>query len=374
MKGKRDGRYIDTSLATLEGEASHQRTSPDGKTPAPTEAWHIVPSASGAGLEPTYYDEPPIKQPVWVWSIPTYFYVGGVSGAAMVMGMAAQLLGGPKLRRFDERCRWIGAIGGGIGSALLVYDLGRKARFLFMLRVFRPTSPMSVGSWVLAAAMPLSAGSALLTMSEGWLRRVGDAAGLGAGLLGMPLATYTAVLLSNTAVPVWSASRRTLPLLFGASSMASLGAVCAMLPLDAVESRITARFGLAGRVAELASGMAVERETGRVERAARPLHQGPSGALWKASRALTVASLALTLLPGRWRGKQAGAGALAALGGLALRWAVFQAGKASARDPRATFRQQRAGFGGAEVTGRPAVAEPPRALPQPVPFRDYIKV
>jgi hypothetical protein len=120
--------------------------------------------------------------------------------------------------------------------------------------------------------------------------------------------------------------------------------------------------------------MAMEREVARVERAARPLHEGVSGALWKAAKALTVASLALTLLPGRWRGKQAGAGALAALGGLALRWAVFQAGKASARDPRATFRQQRAGFGGAEVTGRPAVAQPPRALPQPVPFRDYIKV
>ena len=72
----------------------------------------------------------------------------------MVLGLATQLFGGRRLRGFDERCRWIGAIGGGVGSALLIYDLGRKSRFLNMLRVFRPTSPMSVGSWVLAAATP----------------------------------------------------------------------------------------------------------------------------------------------------------------------------------------------------------------------------
>ena len=40
---------------------------------------------------------------------------------------------------------------------------------------------------------------------------------MGAGVLGLPLATYTAVLISNTAVPVWQQSRRILPLVFGIS-------------------------------------------------------------------------------------------------------------------------------------------------------------
>src|SRR5690349_2808579 len=152
--------------------------------------------------DPTYYDKPTIKPPAWIWAVPAYFYVGGVAGAAMVLAFAGQLLGGRKLRRFEEHCRWIGAIGGGVGTALLFHDLGRKERFLFMLRVFRPTSPMSVGSWVLAAATPLSAGSALLTFAHGALWRwTGQAAGIAAGVLGLPLAPYTAVLISNTAVP-----------------------------------------------------------------------------------------------------------------------------------------------------------------------------
>src|SRR5690349_16377904 len=203
--------------------------------------------------DPTYYDKPTIKPPAWIWAVPAYFYVGGVAGAAMVLAFAGQLLGGRKLRRFEEHCRWIGAIGGGVGTALLFHDLGRKRRFLFMLRVFRPTSPMSVGSWVLAAATPLSAGSALLAFSKGYWRLAGDAAGIGAGILGLPLATYTAVLISNTAVPLWLASERTLPLLFGASSMASLGALCDLLPFRGREERILHRFGVVGRVAELAA-------------------------------------------------------------------------------------------------------------------------
>ena len=77
----------------------------------------------------------------------------------MTMGLAVQLFGGPRLRRFDEKCRWIGAVGGGVGTVLLISDLGRKARFLAMLRILRVSSPMSIGSWVLALATPLSAGS-----------------------------------------------------------------------------------------------------------------------------------------------------------------------------------------------------------------------
>ena len=285
----------------------------------------------------TYYDRPVLKAPVWIWTVPTYFFVGGVAGAAMTMGLAVQLVGGRDLRRFDERCRWIGAIGGGIGSALLIADLGRKMRFLAMLRVLRPSSPMSVGSWVLALATPLSAGSALLTMTRGGFWDVGYAAGVGAGILGMPLATYTAVLLGNSAVPLWLATRTTLPLLFGASSAASLASVLELMPLHERERAIVRRFAVVARVAELAAGQAVEREACANSQVGLPLRQGVSGALWKAAKLLTVASLVLTLMPGR---RRRAAGICGVLGGLALRFAVFHGGKASALDPRATFVQQ----------------------------------
>ncbi len=321
--------------------------------------------------EPTYYERPAIKQPVWIWSIPAYFYVGGVAGAAMVMGMAAQVFGGAQMRAFDERCRWVGAIGGGIGTALLIHDLGRKGRFLFMLRVFRPTSPMSVGSWVLAAATPLSAGSAMLTFSNGFLRRAGQAAGIGAGFLGLPLATYTGVLISNTAVPLWQHARRSLPVLFGASSVAGMGALFELMNLGPRERRVIDQFALAGRMAELGAATWLEREVAGVDRVAKPLREGVSGTLWTAAKVLTAASLAISLLPGKWRGRRVLAGSLGTLGAICLRFAIFHAGKASANDPRATFRQQRAGLGAAEVTGRAAVTEAPRQLPRPATVEEF---
>jgi formate-dependent nitrite reductase membrane component NrfD len=317
-------------------------------------------------LEPTYYGRPAIKQPVWIWSIPAYFYVGGVAGAAMVMGMAAQVFGGRKLRGFDERCRWVGAIGGGLGTALLIHDLGRPSRFLFMLRVFRPSSPMSVGSWVLAAATPLSAGSALLTFSRGFPRRLGQAAGIAAGFLGLPLASYTGVLISNTAVPLWQQTRRSLPILFAASSVAGMGALFELMHLSPRERRIMDAFTLAGRLAELGAGRLLERDIAGPPRVAQPLHEGVSGTLWKAAGVLTAASLVVSLLPGNGRTRRILAGGLGTLGCLCVRFAIFQAGKVSANDPRATFQQQRAGMQRIEGTRQPVVPEPAGSAPLPV--------
>ena len=292
--------------------------------------------------EPTYYDKPVIKPPVWIWSVPAYFYAGGVAGAAMTLALAAQLFGGRGLRAFEERCRWIGAVGGGLGTALLIHDLGRKSRFLFMLRVFRPTSPMSVGSWVLAIATPMTAGSAMLTFAHGRMHRWGRMAGIGAGILGMPLATYTAVLISNTAVPVWQAGRRTLPLLFAASSMAGVGSLLDLMPLQPAERRVGQFFGTAGRILELAAGAVMEHEVSSVPQVGRVYREGVAGALWKAATIATASSLAIALLPGQSRAKRAAAGVLGTIGAVCLRFAVFHAGRASALDPRATFRQQRA--------------------------------
>lgn len=307
----------------------------------------------GGLTDPTYYNKPAIKPPVWIWSIPAYFYAGGVAGAAMGLALAGQLFGGRKLREFEERCRWIGAIGGGVGTALLIHDLGRKQRFLFMLRVFRPTSPMSIGSWVLAAATPLSAGSALLTFSHRPLySRLGRASGIGAGILGLPLATYTAVLISNTAVPIWQAGRRILPLLFGASSMAGLASLLDLMELRNHERRVSVYFGTVGRVAELAAGAVMEHEAARVPQVGKPLYEGIAGALWTAAKVATASSLVISLLPRQTRGKRIAAGVLGTIGAVCLRFAVFHAGRASALDPRATFRQQRAGSPSEPATSR----------------------
>ncbi|MDQ4129730.1 MAG: hypothetical protein M3133_01860, partial [Actinomycetota bacterium] len=72
----------------------------------------------------------------------------------------------------------------------------------------------------------------------------------------------------------------------------------------------------------------------------------------------TAASLLISLLPGSKRPKRIASGLLGTVGSLSLRFGVFYAGPRSARDPRATFHQQRAGYGAAEVTRTAAVTGP----------------
>src|SRR5439155_8618236 len=169
---------------------------------------------------------------------------------------------------------------------------------------------------------------------------------------------YTAVLLSNTAVPVWQATRRSLPLLFMSSAVTSAASLLDLMDLTEREARIVRRYGLAGKLGDLAAAMAVEREADEIEEVGAALREGMAGTLWRAAKVLTAASTALSLLPGKSKGTRRLSGALGTLGAISMRFAVFHAGKRSTSDPRATFRQQRAGRGGAEATGRAAVAGP----------------
>src|SRR5262245_7251239 len=181
----------------------------------------MIPTDPDATALTTYYDRPILKQPVWIWTVPAYFYVGGVAGAALVLGAVAQLSGDSELRPLVRTCRAIGAAGHIIGSALLIHDLGRPSRFFHMLRVFNVKSPLSIGSWILAVGGVASGLAAAAPKQKRIGRMIGDAGGLAAGMLGIPLAGYTGVLLSTTAVPVWRKSQRYLPALFVSSAVAS---------------------------------------------------------------------------------------------------------------------------------------------------------
>jgi formate-dependent nitrite reductase membrane component NrfD len=333
----RDGRYVDRDLGVLEGEGAQQRVDPHRPSPVAPVWTQQLP----ADRSPTYYERPVLKEPVWIWAVPAYFHVGGAAGAAAVLGAAAQAGGREQLPGLVRNCRRLALSSVLVGTGLLILDLGRPARFLNMLRVFRPTSPMSVGSWVLAGSAPLAALSVLTSDAAGSRRRIGDAAGLGLGVLGLPLAGYTAVLVANSAVPVWHTTGRSLPFLFLASSASTASAALAIMDLSERESRIAARFGTVADIAELVATVAVEREAAKVERVGRALKHGLAGTLWKTSTACTLGTLALAALPRRGRVTRWITALLGTGGSLALRFAVFHAGKASARDPRATFEGQR---------------------------------
>jgi formate-dependent nitrite reductase membrane component NrfD len=368
LEQRRDGRNIDPRLGTLSGEGSQQRVKDIDEAGPSREPLHTRPTRSGVASEaPSYYGMPVVKQPVWIWTVPLYFYVGGVAGAASLLGTAADAVGGKRLEGLGHRCRWVGTVGDIISSGLLIHDLGRPTRFLNMLRVFRPTSPMSVGSWVLVGSGAMNTASVLLAGQRGWLKRAGDGASVAAGLLGLPLAGYTAVLLANTAVPLWQATRKTLPFLFMSSAVMGAGSLMELLPHSEREAKVFRLFATMGKVGELLAGVAVHHDASRMEVLERPLKQGPSGRMWKASKLCTAASLMLGVWPGRRKWMKVAGALLGTAGAVLTRFAVFHAGKASASDPQATFQPQRQGLGAAEVTGHTQASDgKPFSFPLPV--------
>jgi formate-dependent nitrite reductase membrane component NrfD len=177
----------------------------------------------------TARDPSPIKPPVWTWEVPLYFFVGGVAGLSAVIALGAALAGAePSTVR---AARSVAAIGALISPLLLISDLGRPARFLYMLRVFKPTSAMSVGAWTLVVFSGAAISALLLSifdMSGLPLRLTLVALDTVAAVTGLVLATYTGVLLGATVIPGWAAHHRRLPFEFGISS---LGAAASMIEL-----------------------------------------------------------------------------------------------------------------------------------------------
>ena len=170
-----------------------------------------------------YFGLPLLKEPVWTWEVPAYFFVGGTAGAAAVVGAAAQLTGAD--RRLVSDARWIAAAGAALSAPLLVGDLGRPERFLNMLRVFKVQSPMSVGAWTLTAFTTFAAAAVfaeeMQKRTDLPVRIIGDAAAMLSAATGLMMSTYTGVLIGATAIPVWSKHVSVLPILFGVSSLAS---------------------------------------------------------------------------------------------------------------------------------------------------------
>jgi hypothetical protein len=278
----------------------------------------------------TYYGRPVLKAPVWKWYVPAYFFAGGLAGASATLGLAATLAGN---RRLARTALLASAAGIAASGPLLVADLGRPGRFLGMLRVAKPTSPMSVGSWVLAVFGPASALAAASDVT-GRLPRLGRTAAGVAGALGPAVSTYTAVLVADTAIPAWHGAYRHLPFLFAGSAIASAGGVAmALTPVD--DAAPARRLALAGALAELVAARAMERAVGG------PYAGGRAGRLARGAEACTAAGALAALAGGRRRAFAVGAGALLAAGSLLTRFSVFRAGFESAADPAATIAPQR---------------------------------
>lgn len=279
----------------------------------------------------SYYGMPVINKPVWAAAdIAGYLFLGGLAGAGAVVAAAASVTGRRSLAR---ALKVSSSVAIGLSGAALVHDLGRPARFLNMLRVFKPSSPMSVGSWLLVSFAPFSAASSFAAVT-GRMKPIGAVGTAGAALIGPAVATYTAALISDTAVPAWHEGHREMPFVF-ASSAISAAAGMGMIAAPLAEVTPVRRLGIAAGAAELGLVKLMKHNMAEVGEAYK--ENKKARRYERAAQVTTGAGIALGALLGR---RSRAASALAGSGLLAgsalTRFAIFEGGLMSAENPRYT--------------------------------------
>lgn len=293
----------------------------------------------------SYYGRPIVKAAPWERDIAYYLFTGGVAAGSSLLAGGADLTDRPGLRRAGRIGSLIALL---LSVVALVHDLGKPSRFLNMLRVVKLTSPMSVGTWILSLHAPFaglaSAAELVGMLPTRWQRgpvrlllRVGRPAGLIGAVTAPPVAAYTAVLLSDTATPAWHSAYEELPFVFCGSAAAASGG-WAMATAPVAEAGPARAFAVGGAAVELVMAHRMESSMGL---SAELLHTGKAGTLMRASKVLTAAGAAGALLGGRSRLLSVVSGTALMAGSLCTRLGVYEAGMASARDPKYTVVPQR---------------------------------
>jgi formate-dependent nitrite reductase membrane component NrfD len=291
------------------------------------------------GAPPDTVQGPVIQAPVWTWEVPLYFWFGGVAAGSSLVAFASDLAGDTRSAATARRLT-LAAVAP--CAPLLIADLGRPARFLKMLRIFKPRSPMSMGAW----ALTLFGGVATAAVAADLMRRPRLARAFGGGnaLVGGYFGSYTGVLLSATAVPVWARSRLFLAPIFAASATAT-GAAASRLILVGTglptghPTREALGWVESGAIAtEVALSAINHRRLGQL---APAVEDGQAGRLFRLANGAVLAGLGLRFL------RRAGpfthhlASALYLAGGLAFRYAWLAAGRRSAADHERVARNSR---------------------------------
>jgi len=322
--------------------------------PPDPELIHAANRRGRGGEPPEVVQGPMMKAPVWTWEVPLYFWFGGMAAGASFVALACDVAGDDRSARVARKVALAALVP---SPPLLIADLGRSERFHHMLRIFKPRSPMSMGSWCLSVFVGLGAAA----VGADLLGREREAKALGAAnaVAGGYLGSYTGVLLASTAVPVWARSKWLLGPIF-VSTATLTGAATVRLTLSALgqdEDHPSQRALLltenGAMAAELVLSGINHHRRGRL---ANVLEDG-AGARWF-SGAKWLARLGLGLRVARRRrdvGRGAGAwlnhGASVAFMGAALcfRYAWVRAGRSSAHDDEAVALNHR---------GRATRAEP----------------
>ncbi len=310
--------------------------------------------------EPSYYDYPVLKAPVWRWEIIWYFFFGGLAAGCYVIASIAALFGSREDRAVARTGYYLSLLAILPCPLLLTKDLGRPERFLHMLRIFKVKSPMSMGTWGLVSFSLFSGVTAVIQAArDGILGRWWGARLLAAlpqrlitlpgTVLGIFLGGYTGVLLTATSVPLWSRSKVLGAVFISSAFSTSSALISLVLRFTRTPAHTLHKLERLEWVALLVEMMDLVTFLRGSGRAARPLvGTAPTEhgrTFWRfvfgGGLALPWLLQTLSLVGGRSGKRRNGRGIVISLlvlmGGYFLRRTMIEAGRSSSTDARTTL-------------------------------------
>lgn len=348
---------------------------PDFLDGVPPEKRSMVRAPQDGDAEPSYYDISMLKPPVWKWEIASYFFLGGVVGGSYVIARLADRFGGKEFKEITRIGTYTACAALIPCPLLLIHDLGDPARFHHMLRVWKPTSAMNLGTWVLTSfsgvafatgaremlrarddqrLFPVTATALRHRVGKGNLHVIAGSIGVLSDAVGLPLAialaAYTGVLVSNTAAPVWARNKWLSPLfVVGAMSTGASAIGLVMQAKKETGERETDAEHALKTFSSIAHAAEAATFTGYLGSLSKDVRKPYITGGMKHHTAMTYLGLAAAELlkhapvPRRWEKAMRIAGDLVSLASaFSMRWAVVHAAHESAGDPRAARATSRA--------------------------------
>ncbi len=309
----------------------------------------LAPRPAPSYQGPTYYDRSTVKPSPFNWMVAAYIFVGGVGGAAQIISTLADLCSHEEAKTVVRPGRLIALAANVIGPPLLIADLHTPSRWFNMLRIFRATSPMSIGSWILTAFGSFAGATAAADVADsvpalrarGMFRRVARMLQVPAALAGAGMTFYTGGLLAATSTPLWAAAPRLLASRFASASMAAAAAALSLIQWRRGYQKTARRLenlAALAAAAELGLGQASDRvyaETGVGSALYDPTYAPGYRAAELLGNVLPLALYGLDRLVFRRSGRLSRPASVALIAGsAALRQVIMYAGNESARRPR----------------------------------------
>ncbi len=310
--------------------------------------------ASPAGVaKDGYYGLPMLKRPLWKWEIALYFFFEGISSGAYLLGNLAEFGGRTEYKNLIRAARYISLATLIPCPPLLIADLGKPQKFHHMLRVWKPKSPMNLGAWALTAfSLPVGLLAVRQLSNDDALplpkiveKTVALVPSRVVGAAGIPFAltmlSYPGVLLSTTSTPVWSRTRLLGALFAAASLHNAVSALSLANSLGGDKTFISNKLEKLENLTTVAEAAALTAYIATSKSAAEPLTKGRYAKLfWLGAVGAGIVAPALIRFGSSEKRKKSPAkkilgSVLSLAGGLALKWAVTHAGRASAEDPKA---------------------------------------